>query len=256
MPIAISPNMLFEDLVKIAEQFGISFAQASSMTRVQLEKAIRDAAAGSGQGFEGGPGSAAAGTGVGASNPESQLAYQEQAYRKGVEGAGYDYDKPFGRILENRFDPIRNIFRFNAAFDRGAGRDAPNNFEAFSQANTGGGGDIYTQARNLFNRVAGGGEKLISPEGREFGQDIFSGEGQATEDSDAGRARGHLQNLARTAMFSKYGGWGLQGAPNESVEDEYNRQAFANRSAFERSGQKATQAGVNWAEILRQRFGL
>ena len=198
---------------------------------------------------------------VGASDPLAQRTFEEQAYRRGVEGAGYDFDKVGGGDLRNRFDPIRNLFRFNATFDRGAGRDAPNNFEAFSQANTGGGSNIYTQARNLFNRVAGGREKMLGFEDRDLNKDIFRGVGRtwnpATREftnDDPENIRGHLMQLARTAAFDKYGGWGFGGAPDESASDEFDRAAFAQRSAAERGGPQA--AGVDWTAILRRRFGL
>src|SRR3990167_840222 len=192
----------------------------------------------------------------GVSNPESQLGYPEPAYLKGIKDAGFNTEGAFGKALKNRFGLTSSNFGITQALAQGRGEETGGaNFEAYSRANAGGGQNIYSRARELFNSLS---------QRQQLGA-LSDGVGQGSNSvyslnsfADPYGLRADATNLARGAAFSKYGGWGAASGPtSQELDDELTKALYANSTQGDTAGVGANQgAGIDWAAILKRRFGL
>ena len=193
-------------------------------------------------------------------NYEVQPRFPFQAYLEGVRKAGYNPEGAFGGYLQDRGSAIGANFWANTALKQGRGEDTNNlDFQLYSQANTGG-ANPYAVARDRFRDIAGGakvgGTGITGDALRNVRSGINYGEGAT--DPGAGDYRGQFTNLAKSAAFGQYGGWGTTLLPSDQrLKEQFEQDLYANESAAATQGAAGSKRpGLSYVDFLRHQYGL
>lgn len=187
---------------------------------------------------------------------ENQVEFQRAAYMQGLKNAGYSSTGALSGYLKNRFAPAAANFWANTQLAEGRGETPSPDFQAYSQANAGGGSNLYQAALDKFRQIAGGASigapgVLDDPTNQAI-RNVVAGPGGNYNDSAASGIRGNVLELARAGARGQYSPWSTTILPSDArLREKFEEDLYANTGSATGSTQ-----GLNWAEFLKRSLGL